>query len=134
MLYDRGTGWADWELSNFRDRISYIDDFPFNILEALIEYFETGEEQTVDFNAEGWFYTFKFSTDVSVGDNVIYESTVDFANDFVCEIEKSMESWAHFPSGRTTDDDYKELAGDVAKVRMELIDDEIIDKWIRIIS
>lgn len=42
MLHDCGTGWADWEFDNFRDRISYIDDFPFNVLEALISYFETG--------------------------------------------------------------------------------------------
>ena len=61
MLYNRGTGWADWELSNFWNRISYIDDFPYNILEALAEYLKTGEEQNVEFNAEGWFYTFRFT-------------------------------------------------------------------------
>ena len=48
MLYNRGTGWADWELSNFWNRISYIDDFPYNILEALAEYLKTGEEQNVE--------------------------------------------------------------------------------------
>ena len=120
MLHDRGTGWADWEFDNFRDRISYIDDFPFNVLEALISYFETGEEQYVEFNAEGWFYTFKFSSDVRVGKRVIYESTIDFANDFICEIEESLESWAHFPSGRTSYDDYN--------------DADLVYKWIDIIS
>jgi hypothetical protein len=134
MLDDRGTGWADWELSNFRDRISYIDDFPFNILEALIKYFETGKEQSVEFNAEGWFYTFKFSSNVKVDEEVIYESTIDFANDFINEIEESLESWAHFPSRRTSDDDYRELANDVAKIRLKLMDRDIFDKWIRIIS
>ena len=134
MLHDRGTGWADWEFDNFRDRISYVDDFPFNVLEALISYFETGEEQYVEFNAEGWFYTFKFSSDVRVGKRVIYESIIDFANDFICEIEESLESWAHFPSGRTSYDDYNELVDLIVKVRTELLDADLVYKWIDIIS
>ena len=134
MLHDRGTGWADWEFDNFRDRISYIDDFPFNVLEALISYFETGEEQYVEFNAEGWFYTFKFSSDVRVGKRVIYESTIDFANDFICEIEESLESWAHFPSSRTSDDDYKELVDLIVKIRTELLDKDLIDRYSNIID
>lgn len=134
MLYDRGTGWADWELSNFRDRISYIDDFPYNILKALLKYLETGKEQSVDFNAEGWYYTFKFSLNVKVGEKEVYGSTVDFANDFINEIEKSLESWSHFPSRRTSDEDYKELVDLIVKVRLELMDDDYFDKWIKIIS
>lgn len=134
MLYDRGTGWADWELSNFRDRISYIDDFPYNILEALAEYFKTGMEQKVEFNAEGWYYTFRFASNVTVGDTVIYESTADFANDFVCEIEESLESWSHFPARRKSDDNYKELADLIVEVRTQLLDDNLIDKWLEINS
>ena len=134
MLYDRGTGWADWELSNFRDRISYIDDFPYNILEALAEYFKTGMEQKVEFNAEGWYYTFRFASNVTVGDTVIYESTADFANDFVCEIEESLESWSHFPARRKRDDNYKELADLIVEVRTQLLDDNLIDKWLEINS
>lgn len=134
MLDDRGTGWADWEFYNFRNRISYIDDFPFNVMNALIRYFETGEEQSVEFNAEGWFYTFNFSSNVTVGDRVIYESTIDFANDFVCEIEESLESWAHFPSSRTSDDDYKELVDLIVKIRTELLDKDLIDRYSNIID
>lgn len=134
MLYDRGTGWCDWELSNFRDRISYIDDFPFNVVEALIRYFETGEEQRVEFNAEGWFYTFVFSDNVTVGDTVLYDDIREFANDFVTELEKSLESWAHFPSRRTEFEDYMQLAEGIAKVRLELMDDELLGKWIQIVS
>ena len=134
MLDDRGTGWADWEFDNFTERISYIDDFPFNVLEALIRYFETGEEQSVEFNAEGWFYTFKFSSNVTVGKRVIYESTIDFANDFVCEIEERLESWAHFPSRRKSYEDYKELVDLIVKIRTELLDNDLINKWIGIVS
>ena len=134
MLDDRGTGWADWELSNLTHRISYIDDFPYNLLEGLLKYFETDEEQDVAFNAEGFFYTFHISSDVSVGDRVIYESTVEFANDFMNELEESLESWAHFPSGRTKDDDYNELVDIIVKIRLKIMDKELFDKWIGIIS
>lgn len=132
MLYDRGTGWADWELSNFRNRISYINDFPYNILRALVKYFKHGEDQEVEFNAEGWFYTFTFSSNVTVGETVIYDSTVDFANDFVCEIEESLESWSHFPARRESEEDYRELVDLIVKVRNELMDDDLVDKWMDI--
>ncbi|WP_296894119.1 hypothetical protein [uncultured Methanobrevibacter sp.] len=134
MLYNRGTGWADWELSNFWNRISYIDDFPYNILEALAEYLKTGEEQNVEFNAEGWFYTFRFTYNVKVGDRVVYESTVDFASDFICEIEKNLVSWSHFPANRKSDEDYLELVDLIVEVRTELLDDNLIDRWLEIIS
>lgn len=134
MLYNRGTGWVDWELSNFGNRISYIDDFPYNILEALAEYLKTGEEQNVEFNAEGWFYTFRFTYNVKVGDRVVYESTVDFASDFICEIEKNLVSWSHFPANRKSDGDYLELVDLIVEVRTELLDDNLIDRWLEIIS
>lgn len=134
MLYDRGTGWCDWEFSNFRDRISYINDFPFNVVEALIRYFETGETQSVDFDAEGWVYTFVFSSNVTVADIVLYEDIHDFANDFISELEGSLESWAHFPSRREDYKDYKELADEIAKLRLELMDDDELTKWVQIIS
>ena len=54
---------------------------------------EDREEQNVEFNAEGWFYTFRFTYNVKVGDRVVYESTVDFASDFICEIEKNLDNW-----------------------------------------
>ncbi len=134
MLYDRGTGWCDWELDNFKDRISYIDDFPFNMIKALTDYFETGKEQSVEFNAEGWFYSFKFSSNVTVGEKIIYDDTVEFANDFLNEIEENLESWAHFPSGRKNDEDYTELVDEIVKLRMYLLDEGLINKWIQIIS
>ena len=122
------------ELPNFRERISYINDFPFNMVQALIRYFETGEDQNVEFNAEGYYYTFKFSSNVTVEGNEVYGSTIDFANDFVNEIEKDLEAWAHFKASRTSDENYKELAYNVAKLRMKLLDKDKLDKWLQIIS
>ena len=134
MLYDRGTGWAEWEFSNFRDRISYVDDFPYNVLEALAKYFETGEKQEVEFNAEGWHYTFEFSSSVTVGETVINESIRDFSNDFIFDLEANLDSWAHFPSNRTSENDFKNLVDLIVKVRIHLIDNDLIVKWIELTS
>lgn len=133
MLYDRGTGWFDWEFPNFRNRCSYICDFPFNVVEALIEYFKTGEPQSVEFDAEGWFYVFKFDSNVSVGETILYDDIYEFADDFVSELEESLESWSHFPSHRQSDDDYKELVDGIVKIRLELMDNELLKKWVQLV-
>lgn len=134
MFYDRGTGWTEWDLPNFRNRISYIDDFPYTVLKALVKYFKYGEEQNVVFDAEMVVYSFTISSKVTAGETVIYESTVDFANDFICELEKSLESWSHFPIRRTGEEDYRELVDLIVEVRTQLMDDDLIEKWIEINS
>lgn len=107
MLTEPHFGWVEWDLPNFYDRISYIDDFPFMVLEALLEYFESGESQDVTFNAEGWEYTFKFAEDVKVGEKVICESSVKFTQEFIKELNKDLNKWANF--ARDDDSAYGEL-------------------------
>ncbi len=65
------------------------------MIKAITNYFKTGREQYAKFNVE-WFYTFKFSSNVAVGEKVIYDVTVEFSNDFVNEIEENIESGANF--------------------------------------
>lgn len=134
MLYDRGTGWFEWKFSNFRDRCSYIVDFPFNVVEALNEYFKTGEAQFVVFDAEGWDYIFKFDSNLSVGETVLYEDIHEFAEDFVSELEESLESWSHFPVRRESDKNYKELVDGIVEIRLELMDMELLGKWVEAVS
>ena len=134
MLEDRGTGWANWTLDNFGGNISYLDNFPFDLLEGLIDYFETGKEQDVEIDAEMVTYIIKISSNIAVEETVLYDSTIDFANDFICEIEKSLEAWSHFPVRRDSEEDYKELVEDIVKLRRLLMDEELIDQWIEIID
>lgn len=96
MLEKPHFGWSRWELPNFHDRISYVDDFPFMVLEVLIDYFESGESRDLTFEAEGWQYTFTFGENVKVGERVICESTIKFAQEFIDEIEDDLDMWAHF--------------------------------------
>lgn len=102
MLEKPHYGWTSWELPNFSSRISYIDDFPFMVLETLIEYFKTGESQDVTFDAEGWLYTFTFADNVKAGERVICESTVKFAQEFIDEMEDDLDMWAHFARSSDT--------------------------------
>lgn len=96
MLEHPHYGWSRWELPYFSSRISYINDFPFMVLEALLDYFKTGDSQDVTFDAEGWEYTFTFAEDVREDGSVICESTVKFAQEFIRELEKDLDVWAHF--------------------------------------
>lgn len=134
LLYDNGTGGADWDFSNFRNKISYVDGFPFNVLEALVKYFETGEKQEVEFNAEGGHYKFEFSSKVTDGETVLNESIKDFAIDFILDLDQNLDSGTHFPSKRTNEDDFKKLVDLIVKVRVHLMDNDLIDKWIQLIS
>ena len=107
MLTQPHFGWVEWDLPNFYDRVSYIDDFPFMVFEALLKYFESGESQNVTFDAEGWYYTFTFNEDVKVGEKVICDSTVKFAEEFIKDINKDLHYWANF--ARNGDSAYYEL-------------------------
>jgi hypothetical protein len=107
MLEKPHYGWTSWELPYFRSRISYIDDFPFMVLEALIEYFKSGESQDVTFDAEGWEYTFTFTQNVKAEERVICESTTEFAQEFINDLENDLDVWAHF--ARSDDSAHDEL-------------------------
>lgn len=111
-----------------------VDDFPFNVLEALVKYFETGEKQEVEFNAEGGHYKFEFSSKVTDGEKVLNESIKDFAIDFILDLDQNLDSWTHFPSKRTNEDDFKKLVDLIVKVRVHLMDKDLIDKWIQLTS
>lgn len=122
MLEDPSYGWARWDLPNFRDRISYIDDFPYMLLEALIEYFETGREQEVRFDAEGWHYFFTFNENVVVEGKVLYDSVEEFTADLIHDLEKDLHGWADFPSRR--DSDYDELVRLISDLKKHLPKEE----------
>lgn len=118
MLREPRHGWTGWELPNFRSRISYIDDFPFMVLEALIEYFKSGKTQEVTFDAEGWDYTFTFTRNVEIKGEVIYEDTAKFAEEFIGELEEDLHQWANF--ARSDDSAYDELVELIGDVRRHL--------------
>ena len=122
MLENPSYGWARWDLPNFRDRISYIDDFPFMLLKSLIEYFETGREQEVRFDAEGWHYFFTFNENVVVEGKVLYDSVEEFAADLIHDLEKDLHGWADFPSRR--DSDYDELVKLLSDLKKHLPKEE----------
>lgn len=106
-------GWAQWELDNFKDFISYVDDFPFNLFDKLWLFFKDGECQSLEFDAEGHFYTLYLGSPVYIetekGEFIkIFDNIEDFIEKFLEDIERDIDDWAIFPSYVKMD----ELLGD----------------------
>ena len=39
MLSKPKFGWANWELPNLQERISYLNDFPFDLFDKFLTFF-----------------------------------------------------------------------------------------------
>ena len=96
MLEEPSFCWSRWDLPEFNDMISYFDDFPFMLLEALIEYFKTGKEQKVRFNADSGYYFFIIDGNVVVDSTEVYDSVEEFTVDLIHDLEKDLHGWAYF--------------------------------------
>lgn len=103
MLSKPKFGWANWELPNLQERISYLNDFPFDLFDKLIAFFKTGECQELEFDAEGYFYTIYIGFPVYVkleeeDIKPIYDDAERFANGLIFSIEKEIDAWSTFPT------------------------------------
>ena len=56
MIDDINHGWASFEIENFYAPLSYLTDVPFDVMNALITYKDTGC-CSVWFDCEGWNFT-----------------------------------------------------------------------------
>ncbi|SDA49131.1 BspA family leucine-rich repeat surface protein [Methanobrevibacter millerae] len=95
------------------------DFLPFNLLEALLKYFESGESQYVTIDLEGKETTVKFSSDISAGGNVLYESTIDYAKEFIAQLEESFNSNPIY-SSLTDNEDYNELVKLINNIKIHI--------------
>lgn len=108
-------GWANWNLPNLKERISYLNDFPFDLFDKLIIFFKTEECQELEFDAEGYFYTIYIGSPVYVKiedeDEVtpIYGDVEKFTNELINDIEQDMGSWSTFPTYCESDEDAKKI-------------------------
>lgn len=115
MLNEPKFGWASWTLPNLKERISYLNDFPFDLFDKLITFFKTEECQELEFDAEGYFYTLYIGSPVYVkiedDDNFIpiYGDVERFANELTIDIEKNIELWSTFPTYCETEEDAKKI-------------------------
>lgn len=106
MLSTPKNGWADITIGNWTDRCSYINDVAVDLLEAVLRAYETGEQQVVEFDAEGWEYiivlggweTYVITVNETNALTTIDLSLDDFVPELLADIRENLESWAMFPS------------------------------------
>lgn len=100
------------------------DFLPFNLLEALLKYFESGESQYVTTDVEGIEVEIKISSNITSDGNIIYESTLDYANEFISLLEENLESNPQF-SSITDNEDYKELIKLISNLKKYIPNEEM---------
>lgn len=103
MLSKPKFGWANWELPNLKERISYLNDFPFDLFDKLIAFFQTEECQELEFDAEGYFYNIYIGFPVYARKEddecvPIYEDVEKFAKELISDVERDIEEWSTFPT------------------------------------
>lgn len=115
MLSKPKFGWANWNLPNLKERISYLNDFPFDLFDKLIVFFRTEECQELEFDAEGYFYTIYIGSPVYVKTEneedvtPIYGNVEKFTNELINDIEQGIDSWSTFPTYCESDEDAKKI-------------------------
>lgn len=115
MLSKPKFGWANWNLPNLKERISYLNDFPFDLFDKLIVFFRTEECQELEFDAEGYFYTIYIGSPVYVKTEneedvtPIYGNVEKFTNELINDIEQNIDSWSTFPTYCESDEDVKKI-------------------------
>ena len=104
MLRTPKYGWSRIEIGEWSDRISYLDDAAYMLLETLIRSYETNEIQSVEFDAEGWEWKLVLDGEktsvITEKDNTeitnLNMSRTEIANELVVDIRKDSHAWANF--------------------------------------
>lgn len=124
-------GWSSWELQNFKHPISYIDDFPLNILNKIIDFFNKEECQELEFDAEGYSYKiylgYPVFGEVEKDDDMQKElvtlssDMVLFTNELLTDLERDIFEWSQFPAYSESENDRlfieKEIIAKIKEVR-----------------
>ena len=127
-------GWSNWNLEKFKERISYVDDFPLNLLHAIKLFFITEVCQEVEFDAEGYTYSiylgYPIYARIENGElDIIHEDMVLFATEVLNDIEKNMNEWVCFPWWIHNEEEQamfrKELEEEIAEIR------GLIEQWLK---
>lgn len=126
-------GWSKITIGDWYDRCSYLNDVPYELLEAVDVVIRTGKPHCVKFDAEGWYYTIVFDmyeTHIidcdSRGKFHCYTVEVrvkDLAMELLSDIRKDLDLWANWlvpDSEEETSERKKDLAAwcDVIEKRL----------------
>lgn len=120
MLKYTGYGWGEISIGNWKDRCSYLDDVPNELLGAVEEVIRTCRPSVRQFDAEGYDYIIVFGTnevyiisnkDDNGGNGFTLTaksvSTADLAKELISDIRLDIDRWAHW-HGEMSDDEFDE--------------------------
>ena len=129
MLSKPKHGWSEITIGDWSDRCSYIDDVPFNLLEALEKSCRTHRPVAVKFDAEGWDYIVvfdQFETHIistNPNDVDVYFSNFDYhtieidrdklAKELIADIRRDIDDWTHWDYRDHTEDYLSERKKDL---------------------
>ena len=93
-------GFSKWDFPNVSLGISYIQDFPEEILKLCKDFLITNECQQLEINDETKCYILYLGYPVYVnvdGDIIkVYDDALEFIKEIVNDIEKNINEWADF--------------------------------------
>ena len=104
MLLKPKYGWSRLEIGNWSDRISYLDDAAFMLLETIIKSYEEPAIQSVEFDAEGYEWKLVFDgekvTVITEKDETeitnLDVSRTDIAKGIIDDIRHDVRDWVNF--------------------------------------
>lgn len=104
MLLKPKYGWSQLEIGNWSDRISYLDDAAFMLLETIIKSYEESTIQSVEFDAEGYEWKLVFDgekvTVITEKDETeitnLDISRTDIAKGIIDDIRHDVRDWVNF--------------------------------------
>ena len=104
MLLKPKYGWSRLEIGNWSDRISYLDDAAFMLLETIIKSYEEPAIQSVEFDAEGYEWKLVFDgekvTVITEKDETeitnLDVSRKDIARGIIVDIRHDVRDWVNF--------------------------------------
>lgn len=104
MLLKPKYGWSRLEIGNWSDRISYLDDAAFMLLETIIKSYEEPAIQSVEFDAEGYEWKLVFDgekvTVITEKDETeitnLDVGRTDIAKGIIDDIRHDVRDWVNF--------------------------------------
>lgn len=114
MLLKPKYGWSRLEIGSWSDRISYLDDAAFMLLETIIKSYEEPAIQSVEFDAEGYEWKLVFDgekvTVITEKDETeitnLDISRKDIAKGIVDDIRHDVRDWVNFVYWDLTTSEY----------------------------
>lgn len=114
MLKTPKYGWSEITIGNWKDRCSYLDDVPYDLLKTMGAADRAHVPKCVKFDAEGWEYIIVFDmfethiiTYTSDGDYTYVAVEInlkDLIRELIADIRRDIVEWANWGYNMSNDE------------------------------